>query len=124
MNYSSTFEARMRNSVRFQETFEEHAFRLTGSPRGNVCLGTRQMKATPLMIMKEERAGEGIHANGSPKVRVFRYELVMLRNAQCRTLAISQDKTYCGREDCGRGGNGEGSRIISCALRNNRGWEE
>jgi len=49
MNYSSTFETPIRNPVRFQETFEEHVFRLTESPRGNVCLGTRQMKATPLI---------------------------------------------------------------------------
>jgi len=36
MNYSSTFEAHMCNQVRFQESFEEHVFRLTGSSRVNV----------------------------------------------------------------------------------------
>ena len=29
----------MYNAVRFQETHQEHVFRLTGSPRGNVFLG-------------------------------------------------------------------------------------
>jgi len=37
----SSFKADMnwRNPVRFQETHQEHVFRLTGSPRGNVFLG-------------------------------------------------------------------------------------
>jgi hypothetical protein len=39
MNYSSTFETHMRNPVRFQESHQDHVFRLTGSPRGNVFLG-------------------------------------------------------------------------------------
>ena len=63
--------------------------------------------------MKEESAGEGIHANGSPAVWDFRYELVMLQNAQISSLAISQDTLYWDCEDCGRGGDGGSARYFS-----------
>jgi hypothetical protein len=122
MNYSSTFEAHMRILVRIQETFEERVFRLTGSPRGNVCLGTRQMKATPLLIMKEESAGEGIHYKGSPGTWDFRYELVMLRITPIRYLAISPGQVRLRlRGLWHRGRKSIATRIFSCAIRE---WKE
>ncbi len=74
MNYSSTFEAHLRNPVRFQETIEERVFLLTDSHRSNVCLGTRYRKATPAYTMEEESTREGVHSNGSPKEWDFQYE--------------------------------------------------
>ncbi|MBL7164632.1 MAG: hypothetical protein ISS57_18750 [Anaerolineales bacterium] len=42
----SSFRADMnwRNPVRFQESHQEHVFRLTGSPRGNVFIGFSQRR--------------------------------------------------------------------------------
>jgi hypothetical protein len=54
--------------------------------------------------MKEESAREGIHYKGSPGTWDFRYELVMLRNAQCRTLAISRGTLFWGCENYCKGG--------------------
>ena len=112
MNYSSTLKAHVTNHISFQETKHDHAFRLTGSPRVNAYLDTKLRNGTPQKIMEEESAREGIRANGSPKVREFRYELMMLRNAQRRTLAISRGKKYYGCDDCGKSGDG-GARYFS-----------
>jgi hypothetical protein len=103
MKDSSTFEAHMRILVRFQESFEERVFRLTGSPRGNVCLGTRQMKATPLVYGRMKMHWSGLMTMVARRYGIFGMTKRMLQNAPIHLLAISQDKLDCGCKDCGKG---------------------
>jgi len=64
MNYSSTFETHMRNPVWFQESHQEHVFRLTGSPRGNVFLGASMRRVRIMRAALRHRLN--VHKSLSP----------------------------------------------------------
>jgi hypothetical protein len=55
MNYSSTFETHIRNPVRFQESHQEHVFRLTGSPRGILFMGASMRRVRIMRIALRHR---------------------------------------------------------------------
>ena len=55
MIYSSTLKAHVINPIRFQETYQEHVFRLTGSPRGNVFIGFSQRRVRIMRVALRHR---------------------------------------------------------------------